>query len=173
MSASPRRTSRRRTAAATLCAATAAAATMTAVLLSSASAQNAGTRTLVLHERQKGATLTHIRNTPTKAKRSALQGDLIVFTNPLTDAAGTPTGKLSAQCVVTTGARSFLAAALTCSSILHLRDGDLTVQINTMPGAAASIGAVTGGTRAYANARGVLVTKTSSAGSVDTLTLVD
>ena len=60
---------------------------------------------------------------------------------------------------------------VTCSGILVLRDGTLTIQANVTPGVPTTTGAVTGGTGAYANARGTLVSKEGANGSTDTLTL--
>ena len=42
---------------------------------------------------------------------------------------------------------------------------------NTSPGRATTTGAITGGTGAYANARGVVVSKAADGGSLDTITL--
>ena len=53
-------------------------------------------------------------------------------------------------------ARDFMNSKITCAGALTLREGTLTVQVVTSPGARTSSGAVTGGTGAYANARGVL-----------------
>ena len=102
MSATPHtRPSTRRRAAALFAATAAAATTAVVVVLSSASAQTPAPRTLTLHELDKGSTYTHVRNTRTASQQSNSQGDLIVFTNPVTDASGMRTGKLHAQCVTT------------------------------------------------------------------------
>jgi hypothetical protein len=164
-----RRSSRRR-APAVLGAA--AAATAVAAVLSSASAQAPATRTLTFHELDKGSTFVHVRNTRTKARRSNLMGDLIAFTNPITDATGARVGRIQAECVTTTGARDFSKSSLTCTAILRLRDGDLTGQFVLDIAAETTSGAITGGTGAYANARGVVVSKHTDSGSDDTITLV-
>ncbi|MEP6953757.1 MAG: hypothetical protein ABI950_06810 [Solirubrobacteraceae bacterium] len=169
MSTERNTTHSRRTAA--LAAALTAAAATTAVLLSSAAAQDPGGRTLTLHELEKGATFTHVRNTRGARRQSSLQGDLFAFTNPLADAAGARVGTLHVHCVATVGAQNFRRSTLTCSGILHLRDGDLMLQADTRPSAATTAGAVTGGTGAYANARGVFVSKSGRSGSTDTITL--
>jgi hypothetical protein len=143
-----------------------------AVLLGpGASAQ--GGRTLTLTELEKGSTFTHIRNTKTKSPRANSLGDVFAFTYPLADGSGQVVGKLHVDCVTTIGARNFLKSVLTCSGVADLRDGTLTVQANTRPGDATTTGAVTGGTGAYANARGVFVSERARSGSVDTITLVD
>ena len=60
---------------------------------------------------------------------------------------------------------------MTCTGVLVLRDGTLTVVTNTSPGIPTTTGAITGGTGAYANASGVLVSKQAEGGSLDTITL--
>ena len=136
-----------------------------------ASAQSSGPRTLILKELEKGATFTEIRNTKPVSKRANAQGDVIAFTNPLADSSGRVVGKLHVGCLTTTGARDFMKSVLTCTGVLVLRDGTLAVITNTSPGVPTTTGAITGGTGAYANARGVLVSKTAKGGSLDTITL--
>ena len=143
-----------------------------ATALPGASAQAPTSRTLTLKELDKGGKFTHVRNTRARTERSNALGDLIVFTNPLADASGAKVGKLHASCTTTVGARNFMNSTITCAGVLALRDGTLTVQVVTSPGAGTSTGAVTGGTGAYANARGVLVSRVSANGSDDTITLV-
>jgi allene oxide cyclase-like protein len=138
---------------------------------SGASAQSPTTRTVDLKELEKGSTFTHVRNTRTKSPRSNSQGDLIVFTNRLADSSGQVVGKLHADCVTTVGARSFLKSVVTCAGVLALRDGTLTFQAIVKLGTDTTTGAITGGTGAYANARGVLVSKAAQGGSQDTITL--
>jgi hypothetical protein len=170
MSATPHtRPSTRRRAAALLAAA--AAATTAVVVLSSASAQAPATRTLSFHELDKGSTFIHVRNTRTASRQSNSQGDLIVFTNPVGDASGARIGKLHAQCVTTVGARDFRKSTITCTAALHLRDGDLMGQFVASLADTTTTGAITGGTGAYANARGVIVSTQTQAGSNDTITL--
>ena len=165
------RPSTRRRAAALLVA-TAAAATTAVVVLSNASAQAPTTRTLSFHELDKGSTFIHVRNTRTASHQSNSQGDVIVFTNPIADASGTRIGRLHAQCVTTVGARDFRKSTITCTAILHLRDGDLMGQFIASVAGTTTTGAITGGTGAYANARGVIVSKQTPGGSDDTVTLV-
>jgi hypothetical protein len=149
-----------------------AAVAAVVVVLSSASAQAPG-RTLTFKELDKGSTFVHIRNTKTKSERSNSMGDVIAFTNPLADASGKRIGKLYAHCTTTVGNRSFLKSTITCSVILVLGDGTLTGTANVTPAAAATTGAITGGTGAYAGARGVVVSKPTDTGSDDTVTLID
>ncbi len=136
-----------------------------------ASAQSSGPRTLTLKEVEKGATFTHIRNTKSASDRSNSQGDVLAFTNPLADSSGRVVGKMHVGCLTTTGASDFMKSILTCTGVLVLRDGTLAIVANTSPGLATTTGVVTGGTGAYANARGVVVSKAADGGSLDTITL--
>ena len=136
-----------------------------------ASAQSPGGRTLSLTELEKGSTFKHVRNTKTKSSRANSLGDVIVFTNPLADASGQVVGKLHANCATTVGARNFLKSAITCHGAAVLRDGTLTWQAAFKVGASTVTGAITGGTGAYANARGAFVSKTDRTGKHDTITL--
>ena len=143
------------------------------VLRSSAAAQDPGTRTLAFTELERGSTFTHIRNTKGAKRQSNLQGDVLAFTNLLADPTGKRIGKISVGCTTTTGARNFLESTLTCAGVLTLADGTLTLQANSSPSSRTTTGAVTGGTGAYANARGVFVSVEGRSGSQDTITLVD
>ncbi|HMJ01650.1 MAG TPA: dirigent protein [Conexibacter sp.] len=144
-----------------------------AVLASGSSAEGETTRMLTFKELERGSTFVHIRNTRGAPQQSNLVGDAIVFTNPLADAAGRVVGRLHVECTTTTGARNFMRSVMTCAGVLVLRDGTLTVQTTVRPDVATTTAAVTGGTGAYANARGVLVSREASGGSNDTITLVD
>jgi hypothetical protein len=148
-------------------------AVWTVVEASGASAQSPATGTLTFKALEKGSTFTHVRNTKPKTERTNSTGDVIVFTEPLADASGTVVGRLHVDCVTTRGARNFLRSTLTCAGVIALRDGTLTLQANTKPGVPTTIGAVTGGTGAYANSRGVFVSKDTSAGGDTTITLAD
>jgi hypothetical protein len=136
-----------------------------------ASAQSPGGRTLSLTELEKGSTFKHVRNTKPKSPRANSLGDVIVFTNPLADASGQVVGKLHGSCATTVGARNFLKSVMTCDGVAVLRDGTLTWQAAFKVGASTVNGAITGGTGAYANARGVLVSKEDRSGTHDTITL--
>ena len=67
-------------------------------------------------------------------RRSNLQGDLIVFTNPLADASGKVVGTLHVQCVTTAPSLNFLKSKLTCGGVMALRGGTMTLQAVTSPG---------------------------------------
>jgi hypothetical protein len=140
-------------------------------LRSSAAAQAPPGRTLTFTELERGSTFTHIRNTKGAQRQSNLQGDVLAFTNPLADASGARVGKLSVGCTTTTSARNFLKSTLTCTGVIALRDGTLALTGNTSPGSPTTTVAVTGGTGAYANARGVYVSTEARGGSASTITL--
>jgi len=140
-------------------------------LRSSASAQAPPGRTLTFTELERGSTFTHIRNTKGAQRQSNLQGDVLAFTNPLADASGARVGKLSVSCITTTGARNFLKSTMTCTGVIALRDGMLALAGNTSPGSPTTVVAVTGGTGAYANARGVFESTEGQGGAQDTITL--
>ncbi|MDP1846496.1 MAG: hypothetical protein Q8K79_01790 [Solirubrobacteraceae bacterium] len=142
-------------------------------LRGSASAQAPGATTLTFTELDRGSMFKHIRNTKTKNRRSNLMGDLIVFTSPLADSAGRRVGRIHVGCVTTVGSSNFEKSNATCSGSMVTAQGTLTLQAMTSPGVARTVGAVTGGTGAYANARGTFTSVEGRNGdSADTITLV-
>jgi hypothetical protein len=141
-------------------------------LRSSASAQGAATRTITFRELDKGATSTHVTNTKSTSKQANLQGDLIVFTNPVVDATGKRLGTLHASCTTTVGSRDFARSTMGCGGFIALHDGTLMVQVLVPVASASATGAVVGGTGAYANARGTFTTADGKNGKNDTVTLV-
>jgi hypothetical protein len=82
-------------------------------------------------------------------------------------------GRSHVSCVTTIGAKDFRTSTIACTAVLHLRDGDLTGQFVTGLATDSTTGAITGGTGAYANARGVITSTHTDSGSDDTITLVD
>ena len=137
-----------------------------------ASAQSPAGRTIALTELEKGSTFKHVRNTKTKSRQANSLGDVIVFTNRVVDASGKVAGKNHAACATTVGARNFMKSDITCHGTLVLRDGTMTWQGTFGAAESSSTGTITGGTGAYANARGVFVAKQGSKGTQDTITLV-
>jgi hypothetical protein len=154
---------------ATLLAATVAAG-MGLAALTSASAQDAPPRTLTLKQLDRGATFIHVRHSRKSSTRGNALGDSIVFTNPIVDTSGKRIGRSHAECVTTVGARDFRKSVLTCQAILRLPGGDLMGQFAVSPTQETVTGAITGGTGAYANARGVFVSNRTRTGSTDTIT---
>jgi Dirigent-like protein len=140
---------------------------------SSASAQ--GAKTLTFKELNEGATFAFVDNAPTskaKGEPSASIGDAIVFTNPLTDRAGKRVGRLYVHCTAVVAAPQANKAAFTCEGIMVVDGGTLYVQAFLSHAGATAHGAVTGGTGAYANARGTLISRPTKAGADDTIALV-
>ena len=76
------------------------------------------------------------------------------------------------MCATTVGARNFPKSVITCHGSVVLRDGTMTWQGAFKVGGSTSTSAITGGTGAYANARGVVVSKQDRGGTHDTITLV-
>ena len=144
------------------------------VLGSSASAQ--APTTLSFKELSKGSTFAFVDNAPkskAKGEPSASVGDVLVFTNPLVDTAGKRIGSLYVHCTAVVAAPQANKATYGCEGAFGLRGGRLTIQLLLGP---SDIGAtvtamVTGGSGVYANARGVIVSKTTKTGADDTLTL--
>ena len=137
-----------------------------------ASAQSPAGRTITFTELGKGSTFKHIRNTKPKSARSNMLGDVIVFTNRIADASGKVIGKNHAVCATTVEARSFPKSVITCQGSVVLGDGTMTWQGTFKAGGSTSTSTVTGGTGAYANARGVVVSKQDKGDTHDTITLV-
>lgn len=81
-------------------------------------------------------------------------GDSFLFSNRLFDGANKRVGRLDVRCSITVGGRS---ARGTCVGVFALPDGDLhaAARLST---ASETNGAITGGTRAYAGARGTFKT---------------
>jgi hypothetical protein len=139
---------------------------------SGASAQAPGTRILTFKDLDRGSTFIHVRNTRPPSRRANLLGDQFAFTNPLADASGTVVGKNHIQCTTTVGSRNFMKSKLICTGVAVLRDGTIALQAINVPGDPTTTGAVTGGTGAYANARGTFVSVQGRGGSDTTITLV-
>ena len=81
-------------------------------------------------------------------------------------------GRIHVQCVTTAGASNFMKSKLTCSGVMVLAQGSLTLQAISSPGVATTNGAITGGTGVYANARGTFTSVEGRSGSTDTIMLV-
>jgi hypothetical protein len=148
-----------------------ALAALAAVALVDSGASAQGGRTLTFTELEKGSTFMHVRNTKTKSARANSLGDVIVFTNQLADPSGQLVGKNHAACATTVGARNFPKSNITCNGSLVLRDGTMSWQGTFNVGASRSTGTITGGTGAYANARGTFVATQDREGTRDTITL--
>ena len=142
------------------------------VLVSSASAQGS---TLTFKELNSGSTFAFVDSAPmskSKGEPSASLGDRIVFTNPLTDDAGTRIGRLYSHCTAVVAAPQANRASFACEAVVVLRGGTLTIQALLSHAGATVHGTVTGGTGTYANARGTLVSRPTKSGADDSITLV-
>jgi hypothetical protein len=141
------------------------------VLGSAASAQSL--TTLTFKELNKGSTFDFVDQVPmskSKGEPSASAGDLIVFTNPLTDRTGKRIGRLYVHCTALVAARSANKAPFACEGVLTLAGGTLSVQTFLAHAGATVHGIVTGGTGSYANARGTLRSQPTKTGADDTIT---
>jgi Dirigent-like protein len=92
--------------------------------------------------------------------RTVSRGDLLILTNPLTARDGSKAGTLHAVCTVTDPRSSLDTAIFHCNGSYLLRRGTLALSA-TAPIAVAKTFriAVTGGTGAYAGARGTVISR--------------
>jgi hypothetical protein len=149
------------------------AASVTALAVGSAASARSST-TLTFKELNQGSTFAFIDNPPVskaKGEPSASLGDAITFTNPLV-AAGKRIGRLYLHCTVVVAAAQADKAAYTCEGLLALGGGTLSVQAFLAHAGATVRGSVTGGTGAYSNARGTLLSRPTKTGADDVITLV-
>jgi hypothetical protein len=152
-----------------------AAALAVIIPLTSAGAQAPTGRTLTFVERDKGSTFGYVDNPPRNKNRHRepvfSPGDFFAFANPTYDASNTNRlGTLHVQCVATTRAKVSVAPE-TCAGVFALKDGTITLQAyNKGEGKVTNI-AVTGGTGAYANVRGTMVSRSTKTGANDVLNL--
>ena len=153
-----------------------AAALAIAIPLTSAGAQSPTGRTLTFVERDNGSTFGFVDNPPrhqgSRNNPVFSPGDYFVFANPTYDATNTRRlGTLHVQCVATTRAKATKAPE-TCAGVFALNDGTITLQAYNKGEAKVTNITVTGGTGAYANARGTMVSTSTKNGSNDVLTLL-
>ena len=121
---------------------------------------------------EKGGTFKNV-DTPPRAKHDfdASPGDMFVFSRPLYTSANKRYGSLNAKCTFTKGGR---AASGVCEGVYALPTGDLYAAAKLGTGKTTT-GVITGGTRAYAGARGTFKSVTRSgdnAPSDTTITLL-
>ncbi len=135
-----------------------AAATASAVAVTSGSAQAPGGTTLTFVERSLDSQ-TVVSDAPPRAKKNEFvgRGDTAIFAAAVYDATNTSRlGRFAARCTFEKVTKRFVGSTAVCDGAYALRDGQLTFQTRlTVPGDTGSIRfAVTGGTGAYAGARG-------------------
>ena len=138
----------------------------------SAQAPTAATRTIAFTEIEKAEPCCIADIAPkSRAKREPFMspGDQLVFTQPLRGADGKAIGKSYAKCAAIVGAK-LSRARYVCEGVYAFADGTLTTAGLARPNATMN-GVVTGGTGAYANARGTFSSKDDSTGG-DSKTVV-
>jgi hypothetical protein len=147
------------------------------VVIATAGGQTPQGRTLVLSRLTKQATFTFVDNAP-KAKltregepRRLTPGDREVFSIPVADQRGNRLGRLDGECL-TVRPGTHRAHEEVCTEAYRLRNGVITVAIALIGEKPKYSAAVTGGTGAYANARGTLRSVTTKSGTTDTVRLL-
>ena len=140
-----------------------AAVTVLAVLASSGGAQS-GERTIVLTQ---PAGAFYLVDQPPRMRRrdnAFSPGDQLISAHRLVDAAKHAAGRLELVCTAVSGSRSIFRAVFLCTGVAHLADGDLFLGARFRPPrpepASTVRGALTGGTAAYAGARGTFSSTT-------------
>jgi hypothetical protein len=134
-------------------------------------------KTVTFREVARSTTFTYVDNPPRnkdprRPRFSA--GDEFVLNVPLINDRGVRRGALRAMCTVTGPSRDPNRAPALCSGVVTLKEGQLVIVLSTTNlDARVTRGAVTGGTRAYAGARGTFSSITSKNGTRDTVTLLD
>jgi hypothetical protein len=154
--------------------ATAAAAGTALVLASVGSGQGSAARTIRLYEAPKGSTFGFVDNAPKTSRKDphASIGDILAFSNQIFDESRTHRlGVSSAQCIATRPGR-IASATYICSGTFALENVSIAVAGLQRGEPTTQELAVTGGTGAYDGARGTIVSRTSRAGSEDTVTLL-
>jgi hypothetical protein len=147
-----------------------------AVAIPALNASGDPVQTISFKEVNKGSTFNYVDSPPVNKshKRPVFSpGDVFVFADPIVDDKGKD-GQLRATCTVTKKSPAsdagFNKAQPICEGALVLRDG--TMFVNVAEGGNNVTGAITGGTGAYANARGTFKSTSTKTGSDDVVTLV-
>lgn len=143
------------------------------VVPAGASTGNVGPSTITFKEPEKGSTFHFIDNPP-KSKHghgspTISAGDVLVFQNPLT-VSGKQIGHLEATCTATKSSKDFEKADFQCQGTYVFANGTLTA--SALIGKNVE-GAITGGTGAYAGARGTFKAVEKKHVSTVTITLVE
>jgi hypothetical protein len=151
----------------------AAAGATAAILAAGSGAQAPAARTITLVTKEQESTGAFVDAAPrarNPRRPNASAGDAFVLTETVYDAAGTTrVGTLSASCTFARATRNPERATTLCHGVYRLRDGDI-VAAGLLSGSTSRI-AITGGTGAYAGARGVLTTTETRTGSTETIEL--
>jgi hypothetical protein len=146
-----------------------------AVAIPALSASGEVVQTISFKEVDKGSTFQYVDNkpfNPHNKKPVFSPGDEFLFTSPVADG---KKGELRAKCTVEHKApgndAGFNKSHPLCSGAFVLSDGTLFVSVAEGSNKVTH-GAITGGTGAYANARGTLTSTSTKSGSDDLITLV-
>jgi hypothetical protein len=148
------------------------ATSLTALGLAAVPALAQAPRTLTFKETEKGSTFSYVDNPPrgTRGRPRPSIGDTLVFSEPLVSNSGARRGSLHATCTLTSNSTKSTPAL--CYGVFALKEGQIVVMVSSANlDAKTTEGAVIGGTRAYAGARGTFSSTTTKTGSDDTITL--
>ena len=132
-------------------------------------------RTFTLIEHEGPFSFVDLPPVQNRGDRSVTAGDLLVLPNPLTRPDGSKAGTLYAACTVIDARTSVDTAIFHCSGSYVLRRGTLVLSATGAVASAPTLNlAITGGTGAYARARGTVVSRVGEeAGTrTDTVRLV-
>ena len=137
--------------------------------LTSAGAQAPTGRTLTFVERDKGSTFGYVDNPPrhqgSRNNPTFSPGDYFVFGNPDLRRHEHQAPGDAARPVRGRPPRAKASKApVTCAGVFALNDGTITLQAYSKGDAKVNNIAVTGGTGAYANARGIMVSTSTKSG---------
>jgi hypothetical protein len=145
-------------------------------VVATSGAQAPGPQTLVLKENTKNTKFTFVDAARPFAKNpkrpTPSQGDYFVFTTPLNDTTGAHVGSLEVKCTIMKKGKSGTGQGEVdlCEGSVGLGNCELFIAARIANENNGNVrGAVTGGTGAYANARGTLVSVGEN-NSTDTLT---
>jgi hypothetical protein len=153
----------------------AVAAVAVFAVVATSGAQAPGPQTLVFKENSKGSKFTFVDAARPFAKNpnrpTPSQGDYFVFYSPLNDATGKRVGELDVKCTVMKKGKSRTGQGEVdlCDGVVGLGNGEIFLSARVVNEDSGNVrGAITGGTGAYANARGTL-TSVGENNSTDTL----
>jgi len=131
---------------------------------------------LVFREVTKGSTFSFIDNPPRSKnpRRPRFSpGDSFVLTVPLAKG-GRSRGSLRATCTIAAASKDQNRAPALCYGVFALKEGQVhVVAALTNLDSRTTSGAVVGGTRAYAGARGTFASVSGREGTIDTITFTD
>jgi hypothetical protein len=138
----------------------AVAATTVFAIVATSGAQAPGPQTLVLKENSKASKFTYVDAARPFAKNpkrpTPSQGDYFVFYTSLNNTTGNRVGELDVQCVITKkGTNKGKGEIDLCTGGISLSNGEFFISALVLGQNGANVrGAITGGTGAFANARG-------------------